>query len=383
VYSQCEKITVLLVANLARTIYQHRLPLLNALRTAGFRVILAAPPDAAAQDALLAVGAEYWPLPHFQRNSKNPWRQGRALLELRRVFRRCKPDLAIPIGVQAIVLSNLAGARSGAKSVSLLTGMGYAFLHRSCLAATARLLLRIALQFADTVVFENPDDLRRIRDRRWVHARKTALISGSGIDMNHFLPQPEINNPDGNIVFTFIGRLLYDKGLREFAKAAMQVKKQHPNAIFRIAGPADPANPANVRDSDWYDWLRSGALEYAGAVEDVRPLIAASDWVVLPSYREGAPRALLEAMAMGKPLITTHAAGCRETVEEGKNGFLTPVGNAGALATVFVHCLQIEPKTRRAMGRYSRKKAAETFETGLVNARLVTILQQKIRKNSF
>lgn len=372
---QSEKPTVLLVANLARTVYQHRHPLLNALQAAGFRVILAAPPDAAAPSALLSAGAEYRPLQQFKRNSNNPWQQGRAILELRCVFHRYKPDLAMPIGLQAIVLSNLAGAGSGAKSVSLLTGMGYAFLHRNRLAATARLLLRIALQFADTVVFENPDDLRWMLDRRWVHTRKTALIAGSGVDLDHFMPQPEPDKPTDKVVFTFIGRLLYDKGLREFAQAAIQVKLQYPNAIFRIAGSADPANPASVRDMEWADWLRTGALEYAGALADVRPLIAASDWVVLPSYREGVPRALLEAMAMGKPLITTPAAGCRETVEAGKNGFLTPAGNAGALANVFVRCLHIQPETRRAMGRYSRKIAADIFEAGMINARLMAILQ--------
>jgi glycosyltransferase involved in cell wall biosynthesis len=377
---QSEKTTVLLVANLACTVYQHRRPLLNALHAAGFRVILAAPPDAAAQSALLSAGAEYRPLQHFKRNSNSLWQQGRALLELRRVFQRCKPDLAMPIGVQAIALSNLAGAGSGAKSVSLLTGMGYAFLHRSPRAATARLLLRIALQFADTVVFENPDDLRWMRDRRWAPARKTALIAGSGVDLDHFTPQPEPHNPTDKVVFTFIGRLLYDKGLREFAQAAIQVNKQFPNAIFRIAGAPDPANPTNVRDTDWHDWLCAGALEYVGALEDVRPLIAASHWVVLPSYREGVPRALLEAMAMEKPLITTPAAGCRETVEEGKNGFLTPAGNAGALASIFIRCLQIQPETRRAMGQYSRKMAAESFEAGSVNARLMAVLQQTARK---
>jgi glycosyltransferase involved in cell wall biosynthesis len=380
---QAEKTTVLLVSNLARTVYQHRRPLLSALRAAGFRVIVAAPPDAAAQSALLSAGAEYQPLQHFQRNSKSPWQQVRALLELRCVFHRCKPDLAMPIGVQAIVLSNLAGAGGSVRSVSLLTGLGYAFLHRSSLAAATRLLLRIALQLADTVVFENPDDLRRMRDRRWVRAGKTALVAGSGVDLDHFLPQPEAATPTNKTVFTFIGRLLYDKGLREFAEAAIQVKKQDPNTIFRIAGPPDPANPANIRETDWHDWLRSGALEYAGAVEDVRPLIAASDWVVLPSYREGVPRALLEAMAMEKPLITTHAAGCRETVEEGKNGFLTPVGHAGALAAVFVRCLQITPETRRAMGRHSRKIAAESFETGAVNANLIAILKKVARRNCF
>lgn len=339
-------------------------------------MILAAPPDSAAQNALLSAGAEYRPLQHFKRNGNNPWQQGRALLELRLVFHRCKPDLIIPIGVQAITLSNLAGAGIGAKSVNLLTGMGYAFLHRSPLAAVARLLLRIALQYADTVVFENPDDLRWMLDRRWVPARKTALIAGSGVDLDHFSPKPEPDNPADKVIFTFIGRLLYDKGLREFAQAAIQVKKQYPNAIFRIAGAPDPANPTNVRDTDWHDWLCAGALEYAGALEDVRPLIAASDWIVLPSYREGIPRVLLEAMAMEKPLITTPAAGCRETVEEGKNGFLTPAGDAGALANVFVRCLHIQPETRRAMGRYSRKIAADSFEESMVNARLIAILQQ-------
>lgn len=377
---QSEKTTVLLVANLARTVYQYRRPLLNTLHAAEFRVILAAPPDTAAQSALLSAGAEYQPLRQFERNSNNPWQQGRALLELRSVLHRCNPDFIMPIGVQAIALSNLAGAGSGAKSINLLTGMGYAFLHRSPLAATARLLLRLALQFADCIVFENPDDLRWMRDRRWAPARKTALIAGSGVDLDHFTPQPEPDNPTDKIVFTFIGRLLYDKGLREFAQAAIQVKKQYPNAIFRIAGAPDPANPTNVREPEWQDWLSAGALEYAGALEDVRPLIAASDWIVLPSYREGVPRALLEAMAMGKPLITTPAAGCRETVEEGKNGFLTPAGNAGALANVFVQCLHIQPETRRAMGQYSRKMAAESFESGSVNARLMAVLQQTARK---
>ncbi len=373
---QSPKKTVLLVANLARTVYQHRRPLLCALHAAGFRVILAAPPDAAAQSALLSAGAEYQPLQHFKRNGNNPWQQGRALLELRCLFHRCKPDLAMPIGVQAIALSNLASIGSGAKSVCMLTGMGYAFLHRSPLAAVARLLLRIALQFADTVVFENPDDLRWMLDRHWAPARKTALIAGSGVDLDHFSPKPEPDNPTDKVVFTFIGRLLYDKGLREFAQAAIQVKKQYPNAIFRIAGAPDPANPTNVRDTDWHDWLCAGALEYVGALEDVRPLIAASDWIVLPSYREGIPRVLLEAMAMEKPLITTPAAGCRETVEAGKNGFLTPAGDAGALANVFVRCLHIQPETRRAMGHYSRKIAADIFEAGMVNARLIAILQQ-------
>jgi glycosyltransferase involved in cell wall biosynthesis len=376
-----EKSIVVIVANMARTLYKHRLPLILDLKQAGYRVVLAAPFDESVGALLDTTGTEFISLKYFRRNSIRPAQELKALLELHRLVGNLHPSIILTFGIQSVVLGNLAVLRKkGILVVSVITGLGYTFLHPGRLSWAVRCLLKWSLKRSAAVVLENQDDLDWITAKKLARPEQTLLIPGSGVDLDHFRPEARPEH-SGKIVFTFIGRLLYDKGLREFAEAAIQVKRSCPEAAFWIIGPLDDDNPAHVDQKDLLQWVRSGAVQYKGVVEDVRPLLAQTDWVVLPSYREGLSRVLLEAMAMAKPLITTNTPGCKETVEPGRNGFLVPMKDAQALADVIRKCCSMPQEAVERMGDYSRKQAARYFGSSRINRQFLSLLHKIESRN--
>jgi glycosyltransferase involved in cell wall biosynthesis len=189
------------------------------------------------------------------------------------------------------------------------------------------------------------------------------MINGSGVDLGAFRPAAL---PQGDVSFLLIARLLKDKGIREYVEAARQVRAQYPRTSFHLVGRLDQGNPAGISARELHDWQTEGVVEYLGRLDDVRPAITATSVYVLPSYREGTPRTVLEAMAMGRPIVTTDAPGCRETVRHGVNGYLVPVRDADALAQAMARFVE-EPGLIAAMGRESRRIAEEKYDVHKVN----------------
>jgi glycosyltransferase involved in cell wall biosynthesis len=238
-------------------------------------------------------------------------------------------------------------------------------------------MYRFAFQFTERVLFENLDDKALFENEHLIEKHKSFHIKGCGVDLNYFRPMPEKPEED-NIRFTFIGRLLYDKGIVEFVEAAKIVKKQYPRVQFTVLGFLDDENPAHILRSELIDWISSGIIQYHGQTEDVRPYINESSCVVLPSYREGLPRVMMEAMAMAKPIITTKTAGCREMVEEGINGFLVNINDVESLAIAMVNIIICSPGTRFKMGLYSRKMAESEFDDQLIATQIISGLAQYV-----
>ncbi|NJN33880.1 MAG: glycosyltransferase family 4 protein [Saprospiraceae bacterium] len=241
-------------------------------------------------------------------------------------------------------------------------------------------LYKIAFAKAHTVVFENIDDRLLFNTLGIVEATKSFSVKGCGIDTTHFQPLPNWFKKEQNaLVFTFLGRFLYDKGIVEFVEAARIVKKKYPQILFWLVGEIDNENPSAIKNTLLHEWLVQGIIENKGFVDDVRPLIAASDCIVCPSYREAIPRVLQEGMAMAKPIITTDVAGCREAVEGGKNGFLVPVQSAEKLAQAMVQLIEMPETKRLEMGKNGQQKVIDEFDQNFIAADILKIIEKALQ----
>ncbi|MEF2229380.1 MAG: glycosyltransferase family 4 protein [Pseudodesulfovibrio sp.] len=370
---------IAVIGGFAPSLVTFRGPLLRRLAGLGHEVHALAPahlPDVAPQ--LEAMGAEYHRFP-LARRGLNPLADLDSLLHLKQILFRIKPDLVLSYTFKPVVYGSLAARMAWVghpkRVYALITGLGYAFteaqgLRRRILFNVARGMYRAGLKSCDGVLFQNPDD-QAFFERLGVipaHAR-TTVVPGSGVDLAEFAPAPLPQAP----VFLCLARLVRDKGVAQFAEAAALLKVRHPHAVFRLAGPAEVGGDA-VPPAEVDRWRGQGALEVLDAVDDVRPLLAAASVYVLPSFREGVPRSNLEAMAMGRPVVTTDAPGCRETVIEGKNGFLVPPRDARALAAAMERFI-LDPALAPAQGAAGRALAEERFDVDKVNDAMLAFME--------
>lgn len=349
-----------------------RAGLIRALIDAGYEVIAAAPPDSHV-DRVEALGCRYVPLP-MDNQGTHP---GRDLLLLWRFFlllRRERPQVLLGYTIKPNVYGSLAAHALGIPVVNNLAGLGAVFITDSWLTRLVRGLYKVALSRSAKVFFQNEDDRRLFVDGNLVNSAKTDLVPGSGINVQQFAPVP-LPAPGRPIRFLLIARMLWDKGVGEFVEAA-RILKRHPpsglpagrgaNAEFCLLGFLDVQNPAAVSREEMQAWVDEGVVRYLGATDDVRPYIAEADCIVLPSYREGTPRSLLEAAAMARPIIATDAVGCREVVDDGVNGFLCRTRDAADLAEKMQCMLALSPDARAEMGRLGREKVARQFDEEIV-----------------
>jgi len=330
---------------------------------------------------LQTIGVPYFPIP-LNRTGINPFRDLHSLFYLTRKIHELKPDVVLSYTMKPAIYGSLAARIAGVgNSFSMITGLGYVFtgetLRRKMLLNIVSFLYKVALGFNQKVYFMNPDDLELfVKLKILPGPDKAVLINGSGVNVDHFyLAAPQTDQ----IVFLIIARLLWDKGIREYVNAARILKQKYPTVCWKIVGPYDN-NPSAVSRSDIQNWQQEGIIEYLGAVEDVRPYIAESSVYVLPSYREGTPRSVLEAMSMGRPIITTDAPGCRETVVDNINGFLVPVKDSESLAKAMEMFIQ-NKELIAEMGANSRDLAEERYDVNKVNLSIIQALELKaVRK---
>jgi glycosyltransferase involved in cell wall biosynthesis len=320
-------------------------------------------------------GVRFVPLQHLSRKSLSPLNNLQTLSELARLLRREQPDLAVFYTAKPNIFGAFAARLAGISAIATVEGLGYAATASPFFRKIIFGLYRLAFRFVEKVVFLNHDDRAEFLSRRVVPVGKTLVIKGTGVDMAHFYLK---KNAATEPVFLFIGRLLSDKGIREFVQAARQVKEAVSRIRFQILGSLDAGNPASIEQKELLHWIENQSVEYLGQTDDVRPHIARASVVVLPSYREGMPRALLEGMAMGKPIITTNSVGCRETVDEGRNGFIVPSENAEALADAMLRFLQLPAYQQLDMGHYSRQKAATEFSNSVVLPQYLQLIREAL-----
>ena len=363
---------IVIQASLARSLISFRGPLVQALRGAGCEVFAIAP--GLLEDGKTRQQLEDWGvIVHdvaLDRAGANPLRDIRTLVSFYRLLREIKPDSVLSYTIKPVIYGTLA-ARFGKvpKRFVLITGLGYAFTgeahgKRGLVQRLIRFLYRQALKGTQIIFFQNPDDEALFRKLELTESSVPSMIvNGSGIDTSSF---SVISLPSKTPRFLLIARLLGDKGVREYVAAAASIRERYPNAIFRLVGDID-ANPDSISRHELDRWIKERHIEYLGWLDDVRPAIADANVYVLPSYREGTPRTVLEAMSMGRAVITTDAPGCRETVVEGENGFLVPVKSVGALVAAMEKFF-LEPKLISKMGERSRQIAVEKYDVHKVNA---------------
>lgn len=360
----------MVVAGYPPSLLNFRKHLLVALREKSLVMAVAPNISADIEVGLRALGVIPIDIP-MDRSSLNPIGDLKTFFALRRIFLKLRPNVVIPYTAKAVVWSVLAARSAGVKRVvPMVTGLGYAFtagggFRRAFSRRVASILYRLALGRSDFVLFQNPDDMMLFRRLELLPTGiPSAVVNGSGVDILSFTPASLPESPS----FLMIARLLGDKGVREFGEAARSIIKRHPSAAIRLVGYMDQS-PDSITQAELDEIVASG-VEFVGRLEDVRPAIAQASVYVLPSYREGTPRSTLEAMAMGRAVITTDAPGCRETVIEGVNGYLVPPRDAVALAAAMEKFIA-EPGLAARMGAESRRIAEEKYDVRLVNAEIM------------
>lgn len=369
--------TVAMISHYAPSLVNFRGPLIRDLVAAGARVYALAPDfyDDLRQQ-VMDLGAQ--PVDYsLSRTGMNPLRDGLDTLRLAALLRRLRPDVTLGYTIKPVIYGTLAAQLARVpRRVAMIEGLGYVFTpssdqpsrRRELLRAMAARLYKFALARAHRVIFLNPDDLKEFIDTGLVAQGKAVNLGGIGVDLQEWPLMPPVTRP---VTFLLAARLLREKGIVEYAESARRVKARYPDVRFILLGGLD-TNPGGVHADEVQAWVEEGLLEWPGHAP-VKPWLAQTSVYVLPSYREGVPRSTQEAMAMGRPVITTDAPGCRETVVEGVNGFLVPPRDVGALAEAMERFIA-EPGLIEPMGRESRRLAEERFDARKINQRLLRIL---------
>ncbi|MBB5514558.1 glycosyltransferase involved in cell wall biosynthesis [Rubricella aquisinus] len=363
---------VAILVSFAPSLINFRGPLIQALRAQSVQVSALAPEfDAQTRSQLTEWGVTCYDIP-LSRRGISPTEDINTLRTLTARLREIAPDLLVSYTIKPNIWGAFAAKRAGVPSIACVTGLGYAFsakggpLKSRIIRAIGRQLYRQATRYNARVIFQNPDDRDDfIASGCLSDPSKVRMTNGSGVDMAHFDRAPLPNTP----VFLMISRLMGEKGVREYAHAAVALKARMPEARFLLVGYMDDGLDA-ITQKELDGWCAAG-LEYLGPTHDVRPYLAQASVYVLPSYREGTPRSVLEAMAMGRAVITTNAPGCRETVQNGVTGLLVPVRDVPRLEAAMEQLAQ-DPDLRAQMGQASYEMALAKYDVDLVNAQMIS-----------
>jgi len=352
--------------------------LIRALKDAGYEPVVIAPQDHAAEARMQALGVERIPV-RIDRSGANPWADLRLLARYRALLRQLRPAAYLGYTIKPNIYGSLAAASLGIPALPNVSGLGTAFIRGGALQSLVTALYRVGFARAPVVFFQNDEDRQLFVARRIVRGDQARVLPGSGVDLERFAPA---SPPPDPLTFLLIARLLRDKGVVEFADAARSLRAELPNARFQLLGPIDEGNRTAISRAELDSWVRDGVIEHLGTTDDVRPSIAAASAVVLPSYREGLPRSLLEAGAMARPLIATDVPGCRDVVEEGVNGYLCRARDARSLAQAMRRFADLPPAERLAMGDAGRRKVQERFSEEFVVRAYLDVLAGLDRNQS-
>lgn len=354
---------ILLTVNTTWNVVNFRKSLVRSMLDEGHRVTILAPPDKSVLD-VEAMGCRFLPL-DLSAKGMSPIEGLQLIQRFRGVFQVEKPDIVFGYTIKNNIFGALAARLCNIPFVPNVTGLGTAFLSGSLLERVATLLYRTAFARLPVVFFQNADDRDLFLDRGLVREEQVRLLPGSGVDLTHFTAMPY--PPEGEApTFLMIARLLRDKGVMEYVEAAREIRKRHPQVRFQLLGAVGADNRTAISQTELDAWVQEGVIDYCGTTEDVRPYIAAAHCVVLPSYREGAPRTLIEAAAMARPLITTDVPGCRAVVEAGYTGLLCEVRSGPSLAAACQRFLALPYLDQIALGQAGRAKMNSEYDQSLV-----------------
>ena len=366
---------IVIIGAYPNSIIGFRGPLISAFVKAGHEVIvMTAPASTEVVGEVTALGASFKSY-SVERNGLNPVADLRTLLEIKNALTLLKPDHVLAYTIKPIIWGGIAARFIGFKNFhAMITGLGYAFetgsFARNAVNIIVKHLYKFSLANAKSVIFQNQDNRQLFVELGLADEKKCHRVFGSGVDITTYQQQPF---PEQETTFLLIARLLGDKGIREFAGAAEIVKQSYPKVKFHVLGPYD-SSPDKISASEVAQWQAQGHIEYLGETDNVKPFIQACHIYTLPSYPEGLPRTVLEAMSMGRPILTTDAVGCRDTVVNGENGWLVPPRNVGDLAARMIWFIE-NPEQWQKMATASRLMVEEKFNVAQVNEAISKIMQ--------
>jgi glycosyltransferase involved in cell wall biosynthesis len=373
---------ILISINTSWNLYNFRAGLIRALVGAGYEVVVVAPPDDYSE-RLKDLGCRYVPLPMSNKGT-NPFSDLWLLVRFWWLLRQERPSVFLGYTIKPNIYGSIAAHALGIPVINNIAGLGAVFIKDTLLTKLVKHLYKFSLSKSSTVFFQNEDDRVMFIEAGLVPASITDRLPGSGVDLVKFayLPVVEkvilgregldhvVSQPtalEHKVKFILIARMLFDKGIREYVDAARTIKVRYPNVEFNLLGFLDVQNPAAISRAQMNEWVNEGVVNYLGTTDDVRSYIIQSDCVVLPSfYREGVPRSLLEAAAVGRPIITTNSVGCKEVVDHGVNGFLCEPRDASDLASKIEQFLLMSASQRSAMGLRGREKTEREFDEKIV-----------------
>jgi glycosyltransferase involved in cell wall biosynthesis len=379
------KCKIVICINTAWNLLNFRSGLIRALVAKGYEVVTVAPDDVYSA-RLSELGCRFVALP-MDNQGTHPLRDLLLFIRFWLLLRRERPDVLLAYTVKPNIYGSLAAGLLGMPVVNNIAGLGAVFIKGGWLVRLVRGLYRLALRHSAKVFFQNKDDRALFIDAGLVKPEKTDLLPGSGINLTRFSANEKSSMPSTKDVgrpfrFLLIARMLRDKGVVEYVAAAKQIHARWPNVEFGLLGFLDVQNPAAISTEEMNTWVAEGDVRYLGVSDDVRLEIAQANCIVLPSYREGTPRSLLEAAAMAKPIITTDAVGCREVVDDGVNGYLCQVLDADDLAAKMYAMLGLSVTEREAMGQAGRKKMELQFDEKIVIAKYLQVVDELIGKRA-
>lgn len=363
---------VVISINAAWNIYNFRAGLIRTLISHGYEVVAVAPSDEYVH-RLKELGCRFIHIP-IDCNGTHPGRDLSLLIRYFHILRSERPLAYLGYTVKPNVYGSLAAHMLRVPVINNIAGLGTTFINDSLVTRIVQTLYRIALRKSRRVFFQNADDLELFVSRGLVPPDRTDRLPGSGMDLTRFQPTPALPASERPFVFLLVSRMLKDKGVEEFVQAARHVRSRHDAVQFQLLGFVDEANSNSIPMERIRCWEKDGVIRYLGKTDDVRSYLANADCVVLPSYREGTPRSLLEAAAMARPIIATNVVGCRDVVDDNVNGLLCEVRNARDLAEKMLRMIKLPPERRQEMGMAGRRKVETQFDEKVVIQKYLNII---------
>ncbi|WNB17785.1 glycosyltransferase family 4 protein [Marivirga arenosa] len=366
---------IAITLNTSWNIFNFRMSLIRALQKDGHQVIAIAPHDEYTSK-LIKAGCEFENVTMDSRGA-SPIRDLALTFELHNIYKRVRPDIILHYTIKPNIYGTLAAAKLGIPVINNVSGLGTIFLNDNWISKIALSLYRFSFKFPKKVFFQNHEDYQLFMDKKLIQRNICEVIPGSGIDIDEFYPQKYEEKPkDSPFEFLMISRLIIDKGIREYVSAAAILQERGMNAKFNLLGKLDELHSRGISSEELNDWIEEGYINYLGSTDDVRPYIKSSDCVVLPSYREGTPRTLLEAAASARPIVASNVPGCNNVVDHLYNGLLCKVKDEDDLALKMKQMFYMAPEERMKMGNKGRKVAERRFDHNRVIERYLKAIQQ-------
>lgn len=318
-------------------------------------------------------GIEYISI-KLSRKGKNPFQEIKYLFSLYKIYKKNKFDLVFHYTIKPNIYGNIAAKLNKIKSISIIPGLGYLFIKESITTKIAERLYKFALSFSKEVWFLNNDDKELFIKRKLVDEEKVKILPGEGINLEKFCPIKN-NRQDNKIIFLMVARVLWEKGFKEYIEAAEFIKKKYNNLEFQLLGMIDEGNPSGVKKEIVESYHKRGIINYLGTSNNVKEIIANCDCIILPSYREGTSRVLLEGASMEIPLITTNVTGCKEIVIDGYNGYLCEVKNSQSLIEKIKKFVLLSKEEKEKLGKNGRKKIKKEFDVNIIIEKYLKLLK--------